>query len=168
MNYINLIKEQYLSILPKLELVSAIISAVFLIGIIYILFKFKYATQTVDLWEDTARVSSRFSHKRVARGWRHILKLLRSRKTADWRSALIEADDILREVLRLADYQGANLDEQLDNISTDQLSSVGELKEAHQLIKQLRQDSDFALSKETADETAYIYGKTFRELRLMK
>jgi len=168
MNYLNLIKQQYFTILPKLELISVAISLILLIGIVYILFKFNYATEKVDLWKDASRASTLFSQKRVMRGWRKVLRLLRSKKSADWRLALIEVDKILGEVLRLADYQGANLEEQLKNISKDQLSSIEELRETHQLIKQLKQDPDFSLSKETADETAYIYGKTFRELRLLK
>lgn len=166
MEYINTIQEWYLAVLPNLKLISVIISSFLLICIIYILIKFNYVSQRTDFLTDTARASSNYSRKRVARGWKRILKLMRSKKVDDWKNALIEADNILGEVLRLADYQGVSLDEQLDNISVEQLSVIDNLRNSHQLTKRIKQDEDFDFDKETIEENLFNYSRAFRELRL--
>lgn len=167
-NNLNLIRDQYLSILPKLELASLIISVLLLGGIVYILFKFGYLAEKTDFWSDVLIGGvSHHSRKQVSRGWKRILTLTRGGNAGDWRIALITADDILDELLKLADYQGDNLEERLANISPAQLSVVKDLWDAHQLAQRLRREPDYLPSKEIVDEAVYAYGRAFRELRLL-
>lgn len=171
MNFIidnlNIIRDQYLSILPKLELASFIISALLLGGIIYILFKFGYLAEKTDFWSDVLVGAGRHSRRQVSRGWKRILKLTSGGNAGDWRTALTGADDILDELLKLADYQGNNLEERLANISPAQLNVIKDLRDAHQLVRRLRREPDYLPSKETVDEAVYAYGQAFRELRLL-
>lgn len=148
------------------QAISVIISAILLYGIIYSIVKAGYLNLKTERLMDALMHGNVF-RRRSLKGWRHILKNLRSNDPGKWRLALREADRILDEILKMAGYHGDNLDERLENITSAQLPSIEEVRQAHNLSKKVSEDSDFPLKKEEADEAAYIYRKAFRELRLL-
>lgn len=157
----------YLPDLVLLRFISFLISVLLVSGIIYLLIKLHFVSEKTDFLVSVLRGSSRLSQRRVLRGWKSILKFMRSKKAEDWQSALMEADGMLDEVLKLAGYYGRDLTERLENITVAQLGMIDDLRQAHQLALKVQQDPGYPLNKEAADEAAYIYGKTFRELRLI-
>lgn len=104
--------------------------------------------------------------RRSIKGWQEIMKKISSKKEQDWQTALILADSILDEVLKLAGYYGKNLTDRLDSITSAQMGNIEELRQAHQLAQQAKKE-DFSTSKAEISEAIYVYRKTFQELRLL-
>ena len=151
--------------LGTLQTISFFISIVLVIGTIYALIKSGYFNYKTERLMDALMVGD-LPRRRSIKGWQEIMKKMGSKKEEDWQAALIIADNILGEVLKLAGYYGKNLTDRLDNITPAQMSTIEELRQAHQLTKRARQD-DFSAEKTEISEAIYIYRKTFQELRLL-
>jgi hypothetical protein len=151
--------------LVVLQTISFFISTILLIGIIYALIKSGYFDYKTERMMDALMVGD-LPRRRSIKGWQEIMKKMGGKKEEDWQAALVIADNILGEVLKLAGYYGKNLTDRLDNITPAQMSHILELRQAHQLTQRARKE-DFSASKAEISEAIYIYRKTFQELRLL-
>lgn len=149
-----------------IKTISGIISLALFIFIIFLIIKSNFIAIKIDRFSDATGFDE-LSRRRNIRAWNGILKNLRAADPDHWRVALRDADKILDEILKLAGYQGSNLNERLDNISAAQISNIEELRVAHQFSVRANKEPDFQLTKETVDEAIYIYSQTFKELRLL-
>ena len=151
--------------LVTLQTISFFISLILIAGIIYALVKSKYFDYKTERLMDALMVGN-LPQRRSIKGWQEIMKKISSKKEQDWQTALILADSILDEVLKLAGYYGKNLTDRLDSITSAQMGNIEELRQAHQLAQQAKKE-DFSTSKAEISEAIYVYRKTFQELRLL-
>lgn len=83
----------------------------------------------------------------------------------DWKLAIIEADIILDDLLKLKGIPGASLGERLKNIAPQQLNAIQDAWEAHKIRNRIAHDgADFVLTKRIAQETINRYRRVFGEL----
>ncbi len=147
--------------------VSIFISGILLVGIIYLISKLQFINYRVEIFMDAWSIGDLNKHRSL-RAWKHILKHLSGRKEERWKQAVLDADKVLDELLKISGYHGAHLTERLDNITSAQITNIDELRQAHETAKIIKKDPDFAFSKTEAEENVYIYRKVFKELRLLE
>jgi len=145
---------------------SIVLSLILLFGIIYAVVGMEFINLRIERLMEAMMVGD-IQKRRSLRGWRIILRRLRSKNPESWQLALDEADRILNEVLKLAGYYGKTLTERLENITAAQISNVNELRQAHYLAEKVKKEPEFLLTREMADEAIYIYRRAFQELRLI-
>jgi len=150
-----------------LELGSLALSALFLWGIIYIIMKTNYLEIKKEQFLDNLG-KDYLSRRRSIKGWRQIQKRLISENQNDWKLAILEADHILNEILKMSGYLGTKLEDKLDLITPAQLSNVDEISNVHKIRNKISGDPSFAVSQEEAREIIDIYKKSFVELNLIR
>ena len=150
-----------------LQFISVFLSALFLWGIIYIIRKTNYLEVKREQFLDILG-KGHVSRHRSLRGWMQIQKRMQANESNQWKLAILEADHILNEILKMSGYLGSRLEDKLEIITTAQLANVEDVKRAHGIRDKISKDPAFEVTKEEADVVINIYKESFKELNLIR
>ena len=98
--------------------------------------------------------------------WERVEGYMRSENSSDWKMAILEADNILDEIVERMGYRGETLGERMKVIETSDFPHLDLAWQAHKLRNEIAHNAgaDFALSRTTAEQTVNIYHRIFKEL----
>ncbi len=98
--------------------------------------------------------------------WQVVLDHVNSESPAEWKLAILEADNILDEILEDQGYVGKTLADKLKTMSRTKVASYDDIWEAHKLRNQIAHGGaiDMDLSKKMARDTIAKFGNAFKEL----
>lgn len=152
--------------LPLLKLVSAIISAIFIWGIFYTIFGSNYLTRKAEEYMDIFLIGD-VGKRRQIRIWKRILGALKRDNSASWKKSVLDADTVFDEIIKMSGYRGQTVHDRFKQLRPETLTNYNELLDAHRVRDRVRQEPDFALSKDEASRVIKIYEKAFMELGLL-
>ncbi|HET8574734.1 MAG TPA: hypothetical protein VFM02_01005 [Candidatus Paceibacterota bacterium] len=110
--------------------------------------------------EEGEEKEEKSSHPRFDR----VLEHLNAGNEAQWRVAIIEADNILYEILRRAGFPGETLGEMLTNANPQAFRTLEDAWEAHKIRNMIaHQGFDFRLNRHEAHRVINLYKKVFEE-----
>ena len=97
--------------------------------------------------------------------WERVEEYMRSPNPSDWKVAILEADNILDEIIERMGYVGETLGERMKVISATDFPYLEEAWEAHKVRNQLaHKGTDYALSRSDAERVINIYYRIFSSL----
>lgn len=98
--------------------------------------------------------------------WQVVLDHVNSESPAEWKLAILEADNIFGEVLEDQGYVGETVAEKLKAMSRTRITSYNEIWEAHKLRNKIAHGETLGeeLTKKIARDTVATFENTFREL----
>jgi hypothetical protein len=100
--------------------------------------------------------------------WKHIESLRDSKEPNDWRTAIIEADIMLDEMLSDQGYEGEGVGEKLKQIDRTDYAVIDDAWEAHKVRNRIAHDgSAFQLSESLARRTIQRYESVFKEFKVI-
>lgn len=104
--------------------------------------------------------------KAKATQWQFVLDHVNSENPAEWKLAILEADNMLDEILEEEGYAGETVAEKLKTMSPGRIASYEELWEAHKVRNQIAHGGaiDMDLSKKLARDTVARFGNAFKDL----
>lgn len=142
-----------------------IISLLFLAAIIYVVRSSGYFQ--IRFWQDLTEI---FTYKpygagRIVKKWNKIKSRLDLPSESEHKLAVIEADDILDDILKRMGYKGETLGDRLKQLTPAQFSGLEQLMEAHKIRNNIVHDPDYRLSLDQARKTLEIYEKAFQDLQ---
>lgn len=152
--------------LVLLQLISLLFSGLFLLGFVYILIRVSYLDMKTEEFMNLLGAGE-LSKRRSLKGWKQIQKRLLSEDSQQWKIAILEADKILDEILKMSGYLG-KMDEKLNLITSAQLNNIEDVKIAHKICNQIIQEPAFEINQELATQTLNTYKKSFLELKLLR
>jgi hypothetical protein len=148
--------------------ISFPISLFFLIGIIYCVEQLKrirnkeaerFDLKVEPAFEENAPINPALGHR-----WETVETHMSSTNPNDWRSAILEADIILDDILTGLGYQGEGVGEKLKRVVSGDMKSLNEAWEAHKVRNQVAHDgSAFPLTRHEANRVVGLYRKVFEE-----
>lgn len=94
---------------------------------------------------------------KLKKKWDKITEGMRSDNESLWKVAIIEADNIIDDLIARMKYPGANMSERLDGINPGQIDNIEELRRAHEVRNRIIHEEDFKLDKKQADEIIGYY-----------
>ena len=97
--------------------------------------------------------------KKLKDRWKKIREKLKNKNEAEYKLAIIEADDLIGDLIEKLGFKGENMGERLDNIPAGQLDNVEDLQTAHQTRNRIIHDDNLQFSKEEAQKTLELYEK---------
>jgi hypothetical protein len=157
--YVVYLKDIIDPFLPMIHVTLNLFTAVFIAGIIIVLRKFTrlrkkerefYAPIKVEEAETTA-------HKTQ---WEIILGHVNSENQGEWKIAIIEADNILDNILKEIGYEGDTLGERLK--SAGDSDSVQQAWEAHKVRNEIAHEGGKELTKREAKRVISLYESVFK------
>ena len=154
--------EQYLFPLKNFLVV---VSMIFLAGIFWIALRMRAVHhkehelfKAIPLEEVTA--------KEKMTQWQVVLNHINSENPAEWKIAILEADNMLDEILEEQGYVGDTVADKLKAMSRTRIASYDEVWEAHKVRNEIAHGGavDMDLSKKLAHDTIARFGNAFRDL----
>jgi len=130
------------SFLPVLATISIVLSMLFVLGIVYATYRFreirieeskKFSPINIEEIEDKRHVGL----------WDVILKHMESDNPAEWKIAIIEADNLLDELLRERGYEGETLGDRMKSIDGKKVVSLQAAWDAHKVRNALVHEADY-------------------------
>lgn len=152
--------------LPAIKSFSALISILLFTGIVIIVVKLNKASFKVKKYREIFEGDEIYKHRTV-RIWKKICADLESGDTAKRKFAIIEADKVLDEILKLSGYSGEDMGERLKQVTTAQLINIDDIWTVHKIRNQIAHETDYDLSEEGARRAIAIYATAFRQLGLI-
>jgi hypothetical protein len=100
--------------------------------------------------------------------WQIITDHLESSREAEWKLAILEADNLLEELVRQIGYEGDTLGERLKMADPREFKSIEGAWEAHKIRNRIAHDGvNFQLSEQEARRVIGLYERVFREFRFI-
>ena len=98
--------------------------------------------------------------------WKMVLDHVNSESPAEWKIAILEADDMLDEILEDQGYVGDTVALKLKTMSRTKIASYDDIWEAHKVRNEIAHGGaiDMDLSKKMARDTIAKFGNAFKEL----
>lgn len=156
----------YADNLGWLKAVSIFITAFFVAATIFFAVKTGWLAVKVDRLEDIL-LKSNIPKKRSIKAWNNIKTHFFAGDERDLKIAIIEADNLLDEALRLTGFRGATLGDKLKMLDESRLPTLNDVWEAHKLRNRIAHEVDFRLSRDTAERALSIYEQTFKDLGIL-
>ena len=147
-----------------LKILFLIISLFFFFAAIYLLIKTEWFKRRFlhDLIEFFS--FKPYGIRKVLRMWEKILKRLERGEESELKLAIIEADDLLNDVVKKMGYSGETLGEKLKKVSKVILPNLDEVFEAHKIKSYIVHDPTYRLDIEEAKRILEIYEKSLINL----
>lgn len=149
-----------------IKLLSAAVSLALLGGIVYIAIKLNIFGSKVTQFADIA-LNLDLTKKRTIKAWLQIQKRIQTGDESNLKLAVIEADKILDEILKRSGFAGETMSDRLKNLTPAQLSNLEQVWGAHKLRNRIVHEPDFEVSRAEAELAVSIYGRAFREFKLI-
>lgn len=102
--------------------------------------------------------------KSITKRWNRIAKKLESGLEADYKLAVIEADDFLYQTLEERGYQGETFEELVVNAGRRMLTTSDEILEAHNIRNSIIYTPEYKLSAEQAKGILSIYENAIKNI----
>ncbi len=98
--------------------------------------------------------------------WQVVLNHINSESPAEWKLAILEADNMLDSILESEGYRGETIGEKLKAVEPGDLASYNEAWEAHKVRNQIAHEGAATMdfSKKMARDTIGKFEKVFKEL----
>src|SRR3989344_268431 len=123
---------------------SLFFSGLFIAGTIYSIIKSPYITIKIEGWMDTLGMKT-LSRRRARIAWKQILLRVQKGTPFNLKNAILEADRIFDEILKLSGFYGETMDSRLKQATVEQISNLEEIKEAHRMAVRIANDPDFTI-----------------------
>ena len=159
------LSEVVLTWFMRLKILLTIVSMAALLLAVYSFIRLSDITK-----EETEKLNIPLSweRERVEKNhrWEGIEEQMRSLNSSDWKVAILEADNILDEVLERMGYAGETLGERLKGIKPSDVPHLDEVWKAHKTRNDIAHKgvADFVLSRSHAEATINIYHRVFKWL----
>lgn len=154
--------------LDFLVVLSIPISLFFLIGIIYCVEQLKVIRRKEALKHDVkiepafVKVKAQGSRDLTIR-WQKVASLLNSQNPNDWKQAILEADQMLLDVLTGLGYQGDGVGEKLKRVQPGEFRNIDDAWEAHKTRNSIAHGGAPELDHRLAVQTIHKYRGVFEE-----
>mgnify|MGYP003393491785 CR=1 FL=1 len=100
--------------------------------------------------------------------WQRVVDLSNSPNSSDWRSAIIDADIILDELLTSQGYVGDGVGEKLKGVDKSDMLTLDQAWDAHKVRNQIAHGGEsFQLNERETKRVISLFESVFRESRLI-
>lgn len=149
----------------SLQNILAVLGIAFLMGIFWITLKMREVHHVFhEKYKPIKTEETSVNEKYIQ--WQVILDHANSENPAEWKLAILEADNILDEVLEDQGYLGESVADKLKAMSRTRIASYEDVWEAHKLRNEIAHGGaiDMDLSKKMARDTITKFENAFKEL----
>ncbi|MDP1688930.1 MAG: hypothetical protein Q8L47_02260 [bacterium] len=152
--------------MATIQFVSAIISILLFTGIVILVIKLNYVSMKVKKYREILRGEGISKHRTV-KIWKQICADLESGDPGRRKLAIIEADKVLDEILKLSGYKGETMSERLKQLTSAQIGNLDDIWMVHKIRNQIVHEAGYELPHAAAVRSIGIYEAAFRQLGLI-
>lgn len=158
------VMQQIYSIISIAKFVATIVSMIALTLIVYTYIRISEMSK-----EETEKLGRALSwdseRKQKNTRWERVDQYMTSLNPSDWKIAILEADNILDEVVERMGYKGETLGERMKAIEPSDFPYLDEAWKAHKFRNELAHKGiDVPLARSDAERTINVYHRVFSAL----
>jgi hypothetical protein len=147
-----------------IKIIFIVLSLLFICFIIFALMKtswlkFRFLYDAVELL--TYRP---FGVRKMEKNWKKITARIDTGLESEYKLAVIEADNMLNEILNKMGYGGESLGERLEKLTAATLPDIEGIREVHQVRNNIIHDPNYKLSLNETRRLLDIFEKAFKDL----
>lgn len=105
--------------------------------------------------------------KKLKEKWMLIRQRLQDPTDDNYKLAIIEADNIIDNLISGLGYKGGNMMERLDNIPDSQVPNIEGLRHAHEIRNRIINDESFVLTREEAEHIMIQYEEFLHHFQVL-
>lgn len=121
--------------------------------------------------EDTVHflTSKPYGIKKFAKTWQKVVKRLKSNQESEYKLAVIEADELLNDVLNRLGYKEKKFEDRLGKVSLSLISPSDKdsIIEAHKIRESIVHNPNYRVDLDEAEKVLEIYRKTLSDLGML-
>ncbi len=121
--------------------------------------------------EDTVHffTSKAYGVKKFAKTWHKVAKRLKTNQESEHKLAIIEADELLNDVLDGLGYKEKKFEDKLKRVSLSLISTSGKenIIEAHKVRESIMHNPNYRMDVDEAKKVLEIYRKTLSDLGML-
>ncbi len=149
--------------LPQIKIITALLTVLFITVIIYAIVRIREIRQK-EAREFHFAEPALHDKERKNEQWEVVLSHVNSHSESDWRLAILEADNMLEDMVRTLGYAGESLGEKLKGVEQSDFTTIQSAWEAHKVRNQIAHDGvKFLLTQREAKRIVGLYEKVFNE-----
>lgn len=153
---------EFSGFLYYVRLVFIIISSILFGAIIFLLFNTSWVKHRFLENAKEILTYKPFQKNKTAKRWNSATEKIES---GDYKMGIIEADNMLEDILEDMGAKGDSVREKLDNVES--LKNIDELKEARKIRNNIVHDPDYRISPEEAKKAFEEYRTAFQDLDIL-
>ena len=149
-----------------LSIIGWVCIAILFALILYVLHKLSLLRyeERKKYWEAEMATLETFDHTEHDIKWQKVENLLGMLGESDWRLAIVEADNILADMLQKMGYVGDSIGDKLKAIEPSDFLTLNDAWEAHKIRNRIAHEgTNFRLSHREAQRVIALYKKVFEE-----
>ena len=143
-----------------------IISAILLVLIVRLMIKIDFFAERRQYGSEIRHLSD-LRKRKLAQLWKKTLKRIIQPVPSLWKESVIEVDVFFDDTLKAYGYLGANEEERMSKVDSENVSNIDKIAGIHSEVVKLKNDDNSSIDKETTKEYLREYRKAFRELGLL-
>jgi len=148
------------------KIVSFLASLLLLAGIIYSIVK-SIKTNKKQIVDFVKTITEAPPEERRTK-WDKIKKYLESSNSSDWRMAIMEADNLIDDIIKKIGYKGETFGERLSQIKSYQFKNINEIWEAHKVRNRIAHEGErFNITKREAERVIGLYEQVLEEFEYL-
>jgi hypothetical protein len=105
---------------------------------------------------------------RILLRWQQIQEKVTSDDPQHWRIAILEADELLNELLDVLGYKGETMSDKMRQVNVAAFNTIDYAWEAHQIRNRISQDTSFVLDAREAKRIVRLYERVFKEFKFIQ
>jgi hypothetical protein len=105
---------------------------------------------------------------KLKKKWEKIKSRLESKNESEYKVAIIEADNVIDDLIARMGYDGNNMAERLDSINPGQIDNIEDLRVAHKVRNRIIHEDGFKLSLEETKNVLGYYEKFLDEFDVFR
>ena len=154
-------------IMPFVYVLSIIISGALLWFTIYCISASSYIkSKVIEKGMDYFGVGD-VGKYRLLKVWKNVIRRMKTNNPSNWKIAIMEADQLMDEVIKSSGYRAATIDERYKQVEPEVFPMIDQLREAHQIRNRIMREPDFAITKDESLRVLRIYQQAFKENGLL-
>ena len=149
-----------------IRLVFFIVSGLLLAAILFFLFRTKWLRFLFIEKMAGFLTHQAYGFTRTTKRWEKIIKRLDVGGEDEYKTAILEADEMLGDVLEKMGYAGENTKEKLEKVPPTIIPNISLVYDAHRVRNEIVYDPNYKLSLDDAKKNLDVFEKALKDLQL--
>ncbi len=149
------------------EVLTTVATVISMIALVVIIYAFMRINEIASRETQKLGLALNWNSERKQKNarWARVEEYMTSLNSSDWKIAILEADNILDQVVERMGYQGASLGERMKKIEASDFPYLEEAWTAHKTRNSIaHKGTDYDINRSEAEQTINIYYRIFKEL----
>ncbi len=123
--------------------------------------QFRFREKHTESWKRKP-----YQEIKIDKDWNEILRQAKDEDESERKLAVIEADDLINDVLSQLGYEGETLLEKLSGLTKEIIPNIEDVRSAHKERRDMVYDPNKNVSKEEATKLISTYEEVFKDLQI--